>query len=360
MENESLVSINSTSLNTTLEETFDVSSLLYRIPAVSQLVLCGIVLYAFYRLPTVRKVINYPIIGLVASDILRAVLTLLSIPLGFMQYGNPSNGEQIYCKFFRYVNNIQLSWSSWALVIITYSRYDAVANVFDQKFNKRRFWTLTVTSWIVSVLTSLPPIIGWSSYNLMKMKDVSICTTGSNGKDLASATFLPFFYFVNYVVPSILVLILLSCIARIAIKQKRQRQPSSSNTDNRIVELPGFFHPSSSSSKQNKQDSTAHFKKIIMSRVFLYVVLIVATNIFFLAPYVGMTSFDTVSRGLGRRKKIPYFVMQINTILFMVNYNVNCLLYIFWIKSFQHAIAALCCCRKKPAAAVRVIYRNNV
>ncbi|XP_062509053.1 compound eye opsin BCRH2-like [Corticium candelabrum] len=360
MKNESLVLINSTSLNTTLKETVDASFILYRIPAGIQFVLCGLALYAFYRLPNVRKVINYPIIGLVASDILRAVLTLLSMPFRFMQYGNPSIGEQIYCEFFRYANNVQLSWSSWTLVIITYSRYDAVANVFDPKFNKRRFWTLTVTSWIVSALTSLPPIMGWSSYNLRRMNDMYICTTGSNGKDLASATFLPFFYFVNYVVPSILVFILLSCIARIAVKMEKKRQTSSSNTSKWIVVLPGFSHPSSSSSKQNKQESTGHIKKIIRSRSFLYIVLIVVTNVFFLAPYVGMTSYDTVSRGLGLRTKISRAVIQITTILFMVNYNVNCLLYIFWIKSVQQAIAASCCRRKKPAAAARVIYRNNV
>ena len=259
-----------------------------------------------------------------------------------------SIGVQMYCKFCRYVNNVQLSWSCWSLVIIAYSRYDSVANVFDHKFNKRRFWTLTVTSWIVSLLTSLPPIIGWSSYNIWKKKNLYLCTTGSSGmkKDLASGTFLQFFYFVNYVVPSILVFILFSCIARIAIKSQIKSETSLSNTDDNMVVLSGFSHPSLPSTEQERHRvSPAHFKKIIQSKSFLYIVLIVLTNIFLLAPYVVTKTYNTVSRDLRLHKKIPYAVMEITTVLFAVNFNVNSLLCIFWIKSFQHATAALCCRR---------------
>ena len=79
-------------------------------------------------------------------------------------------------------------------------------------------------------------------------------------KDMASATFLPFFYSVNYVVPSIFVLILFSCIARIAINRPIKRQTSS----NKMVVLSGFSHPSvPSTEKERQRDSAAHLKKII-------------------------------------------------------------------------------------------------
>ncbi|XP_062522045.1 rhodopsin-like [Corticium candelabrum] len=362
MENGSSVLFNSTSLvNTTGKTTFDSLFVLVRISSAIQLVLCGLVLNVLYRLPHVRKIINYPIINLVGSDILRAVLTFLAIPLHFMRHGHPSIGEQIYCELFRYANNVQLSWSCWALVIVAYSRYDSVANIFNQKFNKRRFWTLTVTSWIVSLLTSLPPIIGWSSYDMRKMKNMYRCSTGSSGKDLASATFLPFFYFVNYVVPSIFVLIIFSFIARITIKRQIKGQTSSSNKkDNKVIVLSGFSHPSLPSAEQERQrDSAAHLKNIVRSRSFLYIVLIVVTNIFLLAPYVVTTSYDAVSRDLGLYKKIPYVVMEITTVLFVANFVANSLLYIFWIRTFQHATAVLCCRRKEERAATAAV-RNNV
>ncbi|XP_062522031.1 pinopsin-like [Corticium candelabrum] len=324
-------------------------------PSVIQFVFCGLVLNVLYRLPSARTVINYPIINLLASDVLRAVLTFLAIPFSFTKYDHPSIGERVYCEFFRYANNVQLSWSCWAIVIVAYSRYDIVANVFDHKFKKKRFWTLTLTSWIVSLLTSLPPIIGWSSYDIRKMKNMYRCTTGSNGmkKDLASATFLPFFYFVNYVVPSILVLILFSCIARIAIK-RQIKHPTSSN---KIVVLSGFSHPSLPSTEQERQrDLAAHLKTIIQSRSFLYIVLIVVTNTFLLAPYVVTTSYDTVSRDIGLQKKIPNVAMDITTVLFLVNFNANSLLYIFWIKTFQHATAVLCCRRREERTATAAVY----
>ena len=64
------------------------------------------------------------------------------------------------------------------------------------------------------------------------------------------------------------------------------------HTDNRIVVLSGFSHSSSSSSKQ---DSAGHFMKIIQSRSFLYIVLIVVSNIFFLAPCLVRTT-DGIKR----------------------------------------------------------------
>ena len=357
MENGSSVLINSTSLvNITGKSTVNSLFVLVIISSAIQLVLCALVLNVLYRLPRARTVIHYPIINLVGSDILRAVLTFIAIPLYFMRHDHPSIGERVYCKFFRYANNVQLSWSCWAIVIVAYSRYDNVANVFDHKFNKRRFWTLTVTSWIVSLLTSLPPIIGWSSYDIRKMKNMYRCTTGSSGmkKDLASATFLPFFYFVNYVVPSILVLILFSCIARIAIKRQIKRPTCS----NEIVVLSGFSHLSVPSTEQERQrDLASHLKTIILSRPFLYIVLIVVTNIFLLAPYVVTTSYDVVSRDLGQPKKIPYVGMEITTVLFMVNFNANSLLYIFWIRTFQDTTALLCCRRKEERTAAAAVYK---
>ena len=171
MENGSSLLINSTPLanKSTVDNLFVQFLVLVRVLSVIRFLLCGLVLNVFYRLPGASTVINYPIINLLASDMVRSALTFLAIPLHFMKLDHPSIGEQVYCEFFRYANNVQLAWSCWALVIIAYSRYDIVANVFVHKFNKRRFWTSTVTSWIVSFLKALPPIIGWSSYDIKKM-----------------------------------------------------------------------------------------------------------------------------------------------------------------------------------------------
>ena len=176
-------------------------------------------------------------------------------------------------------------------------------------------------------------------------------------KDLASATFLPFFLFVDYVVPSILVLILFSGIARIAVKrQTKSASSSNSDTNLKIVRLPNFPHPSLPSAEEERQRVAGiHFKKIIQSKSFIYIVIIVVTNIFLLvAPYVVTSSYDTVSHDLGLHKNIPKVMMQLTTLLFIANFNINCLLYIFWIRTFQHATAVLCCRRhERVAASVR-------
>ena len=121
-----MVLINSASLdivNKTGGSLFYFLPVMASLPANVQLVLCGLVLNVFYRLPGVRKTINYSIANLVTSDILRAILTYFITAFYFMRRDHVSIGEEIYCVSIRYANNVQLSWSSWALVIIAYSRY---------------------------------------------------------------------------------------------------------------------------------------------------------------------------------------------------------------------------------------------
>ena len=178
---------NQTSFANTTETSAFEPIMLLTIPSTVQLILCSIVLKAFYQEPSLRTVTNFPIINLVASDFVRAVIGFLHVPVfGVPQTTKPSTADHSLCAAFYFTNNVQFAWSSWAIVIVAYSRSDVIVNTLSPKFSKRKFCVCTVSSWLISLLSALPPLLGWSSYGL-KEEDSYECTTGSDGKGLLHA-----------------------------------------------------------------------------------------------------------------------------------------------------------------------------
>ena len=134
-----------------------------------QLLLCGIVLRVFYRKPSLRTISNLPIVNLIASDFMRAVVGILAITLFAVPPTTaPSTGDNVLCEVTLYTHYVQFTWSSWAIAIVAYGRSDVIVNVLNPKFTKKMFWAWTVSSWLASLITAMPPLVGWSSYSFKK------------------------------------------------------------------------------------------------------------------------------------------------------------------------------------------------
>lgn len=335
--------VNQTSTLNTTTSSGPTYSFFLAIPTAVQLLLCGIVLFLFCRHPRLRTASNLPVVNLIASDVARTVLSLLAIFVyGAAPISKPSTADNILCAAVQYINNAQFAWSSWAIAIIAYSRYDTVVNVFTPKFSKKHFWVFAMISWLVSLLTAMPPLIGWSSYGFTRRG--GRCTTGSNGDGLLHAAYLPSFYIVNFLVPTVFVII---CFCRIFLKVRSHLKYR--NTDNSLARANVAVLTSTSLSsnqseqQQHRETVGTRVKEIISSRAFRYIAAIVMTNLLLVTPFACVKCYSAVCSELGMYGCVPRIAYQISSIVFALNFNVNAFLYVFWVKTMRQFAMSLCC-----------------
>ena len=326
------------------------------IPTVIQFLLCCIVLRVFYLVPSLRTVSNLPIINLIASDILRSVTTFIALSVyADPLTTSPSTGDLALCEAFHYINHAQFAWSSWAIAIISYSRSDVILNALTPKFNKRKFWIFAVTTWSVSLLTALPPLVGWSSFGFKKRENSSFrrCLVGVAGKGLAHAVYVPLFFVVNFLVPFALVIVCMFRVVRVTKHYSRAHSSPSGRRHLNVVVMPtNDYLQTGKHLKREKYTRTVRkrIKETIKSKAFRYVVIIITSTLLLLAPYVIVRSYDAACLEMGSDKCIPDIGYEVTTMLFVVSFNVNAFLYVFWIRTFQKATIALCCRQKQTAS----------
>ena len=150
------------------------------------------------------------------------------------------------------------------IVMASYSCSDVIFNVLSPTFSKKRFWTWSVIIWIESIVTTLPPFVGWSSYGYVVSANQKTytCGRGAGGNGLWHALYLPFFYFINFVLPALLVILCFSRIVRTV-----QRQRILSHRQSNVVMLANV--PSSSAQTSNQPSTANQAKAIVRSKAFL-------------------------------------------------------------------------------------------
>ncbi|XP_062506442.1 uncharacterized protein LOC134183015 [Corticium candelabrum] len=320
---------------------------LVAIPSAIQLLFCVVVLRVFYKVRSLRTSANYPIINLIASDFLRGVVGFLAITSFFGSRAETiselSSMDIILCRTVGFCNNVQLAWSSWAIATVSYSRSDVIVNVLSPTFTKKRFWMVSVISWIGTLTTALPLLGPWSSYGHVRSKSNNgyVCRAGGDGDGLLHALYLPSFYFINFLLPTFLVILFFSRIVRTVQHQKLLERSGRSN----VVMLSNF----SMTGESAQQPSMARqLNVIIRSKAFIYTVVIIITNLVFSFPYVVVQAYTAVVAELGLdHLQLEDAAFQVTTIFFTLNFNINSLLYIFWIKTFQQTAAAMCPCLRR-------------
>ena len=315
------------------------------IPSVIQLLFCVVVLRVFYKLPNLRTSANFPIINLIASDFVRALVGFLAVPLYSASKPDTvdklSRADKILCQAFWFGNHFQFAWSSWAIVMLSYSRSDVIVNMLYPTFSKKRFWTWSAAIWVGSLVTTLPPFVGWSSYGYLKPTDSNdvVCSSGADGNGLLHALYLPLFYFINFVLPCFFVILCFSRIVRVV------QHPTSSSRQSNIIMLANFSSPTDQSSQH--PSTASQIKAVVKSKAFIYIVMIIISNVLLSFPYVFVQTYSAVISELGlHHLHRPAIAFYISSLLFTANFNVNSVLYIFWIKTFQHTTAAMFPCRR--------------
>lgn len=71
------------------------------------------------------------------------------------------------------------------------------------------------------------------------------------------------------------------------------------------------------------------------------------TNLLLFVPFAVMQCYYVVGTELEMYVYVPKIGYQIPAILFWLNFNVNSILYVFWIRTFQQSATVLCCCDRQ-------------
>lgn len=234
---------------------------------------CSVGSFSWSRVPSLRTVPNLPVVNLVASDFVRAILGILSIPVfAVSRKVPPSTADNDLCVAYRYINSVQIAWSSWAIAIIAYSRSDVIVNVLAPKFSKRKFWIFTVLSWIG--LTSMMPFVGWGSYGFNWDGGEYLCHTGHTGEGLLHALYLPLFYAVNILIPNVLVILCFSRVIRVVRRRHVTTWKSRIGIQANVVFLSNIKPSSSDRTDEEQQqqhrwrEAASKTKDILRSKAF--------------------------------------------------------------------------------------------
>ncbi|KAM4663421.1 pinopsin-like [Discoglossus pictus] len=125
----------------------------------------SLVLVIFVRFEAIRTPINMILLNISVSDLLVCVF---GTPFSFA--ANIS-GKWLFgyqgCKWYGFSNSLFGIVSLVSLSILSYERYVTVLTCAKaDASNYRKSWTCIVVSWAYSLLWTVPPLLGWSSYGL--------------------------------------------------------------------------------------------------------------------------------------------------------------------------------------------------
>lgn len=203
---------------------------------------------------SLQGVSNYLILSLAVTDLMVAVLVMpISVvnQISVFWY----LGSEI-CDMWISMDVLCCTASILHLVVISFDRYWAVSNIdYIRKRNARQISLMIVIVWVVSVLISVTPLLGWEDSS-NKLEDIGKCIISQNKIYTIFSTVGAFYC------PMVLMLILNFKIYKAARSRIRKRHFSSNLTRQvpcvTITNVDGPSHRHSSGSEVSQDGFTVY------------------------------------------------------------------------------------------------------
>ncbi|CCF23384.1 G-protein coupled receptors family 1 profile domain-containing protein [Caenorhabditis elegans] len=131
-----------------------------------------LVVVAVFSYRPLKKVQNYFLVSLAASDLAVAIFVMPLHVVTFLAGGKWLLGVTV-CQFFTTADILLCTSSILNLCAIALDRYWAIHNPINyaQKRTTKFVCIVIVIVWILSMLISVPPIIGWNNWQENMMED---------------------------------------------------------------------------------------------------------------------------------------------------------------------------------------------
>ena len=308
LSSNSTVLLNST-FNETQPTTLGSAQFAIIIPTVVQFILSSIALAAIVRIPALRKGENLFLTNLVIADLIAVFIGICLTVLSFSDVDSEIKVvvHAIVCKTFQAIWHFQFFWSMWGPVLIAYNRYSMVAHPFRPSITTRKAAIAIAFTCAVRLFIASLPFYTWAKYSFRYIPMKGVYTCEIDHKDFKKyLSFRIFYHGISYAVP-----VTLTAICFVMILQSvRAIQRNASVRSSSAV-------PS-----------------IVNSKTFWYVVVVVSTNAILPAPYIiglFLLHVDLVAVGF---------------IILRINFAINSVLYVFWVKTVSRSLVDIIRCRK--------------
>ncbi|XP_052802311.1 G-protein coupled receptor 161-like [Mya arenaria] len=157
----------------------------------------------FYKRPVLLTISNRFIVNLSVCNILQTVVIMPFVFVSLISqkwwFGT------FWCQASGFGINLIFTASTFTLVLIAIDRYLAVAKPlhYSMTMTNRRSSYMTASVWILALLCSLPPLIGWNSYEFQRYKIA--CMTVSFSKHHSDKSYSIFLVIVCFILPSCII-----------------------------------------------------------------------------------------------------------------------------------------------------------
>ncbi|PAV90071.1 hypothetical protein WR25_14883 [Diploscapter pachys] len=131
-----------------------------------------LVVVAVFSYRPLKKVQNYFLVSLAASDLCVAIFVMPLHVVKFLADGRWLLGI-VVCQFFTTADILLCTSSILNLCAIAIDRYCAIHDPINyaQKRTPKFVCMVILIVWLLSILISVPPLIGWNDWNTQKLKD---------------------------------------------------------------------------------------------------------------------------------------------------------------------------------------------
>ncbi|XP_060114803.1 pinopsin-like [Heteronotia binoei] len=123
----------------------------------------GLVIVVSVRFKKLRSPLNYILVNLAAADLLvtffGSTISFANNAVGFFVFG------KTVCQFEGFMVSLTGIVGLWSLAILAFERYLVICKpVGDFRFQQRHAMIGCLYTWVWSLVWTVPPLFGWSSY----------------------------------------------------------------------------------------------------------------------------------------------------------------------------------------------------
>ena len=204
----------------------------YCLIIIVSLVANSLIVIIVYKMPNLRKPINYFIANMATSDLLFPIFSI-PLKLSFLHANSfPIDGQlgQALCKLVPFFGNVSIVVSTQNLILIAVDRFGAVVFPLRSPLIRSKLCPFFIlATWIVAVAVNSPYLF---SNELVESPERNWCVTKWKkvfGESSSYASFQLAYYILFTYIPVLLLAILYSIIF---IKLKTQVHPGEQSTNN--------------------------------------------------------------------------------------------------------------------------------
>ncbi|XP_065826947.1 tachykinin-like peptides receptor 86C [Oscarella lobularis] len=125
--------------------------------------LCGLICTIQVRTQELHKVSNFVMLNSLIADLVSGVASIMLIKLAYRTF-DYTTGNDALCKIAFIVSFLTSGWSTWAVFLVAFDRYDAVVNCMRRKFKLHRAIIALCCTISLAVLFAIFPATGLGKF----------------------------------------------------------------------------------------------------------------------------------------------------------------------------------------------------